>query len=235
MKESSSSKPDPLPDIGSPEDLKQLPAQDLAPLADKIRRELIEKLSRTGGHLGPNLGVVELTIALHRVFDSPSDKFLFDVSHQGYVHKMLTGRWNRINSIRQYEGLNGFLLRTESEHDCYGAGHAGTALSAALGMAAARDLKQEKNHVMTIKAAKKKVVKLDIPDDDEDSECADNQAQPEDEKDAKDGKKAHVHEDELGTSLIFEGTATFKQRIEVLTEDAFDVAFEYEFQVPTND
>ena len=150
MKESSSSKPDPLPDIGSPEDLKQLPAQDLAPLADKIRRELIEKLSRTGGHLGPNLGVVELTIALHRVFDSPSDKFLFDVSHQGYVHKMLTGRWNRINSIRQYEGLNGFLLRTESEHDCYGAGHAGTALSAALGMAAARDLKQEKNHVIAV-------------------------------------------------------------------------------------
>ena len=150
MKESSSSKSPSLPNISSPEELKQLPAENLTSLAEAIRHELIDNLSRTGGHLGPNLGVVELTIALHRVFDSPNDKFLFDVSHQGYVHKMLTGRRNQINSIRQYEGLNGFLLRTESKHDCYGAGHAGTALSAALGMAAARDLKKEDNHVIAV-------------------------------------------------------------------------------------
>jgi 1-deoxy-D-xylulose-5-phosphate synthase len=111
---------------------------------------LIETLSETGGHLGPNLGVVELTLAMHRVFDTPKDKFVFDVAHQGYVHKMLTGRWDRIHTIRQYEGLNGFLLRTESEHDCYGAGHAGTSLSAALGMAAARDLKGTDEHVVCV-------------------------------------------------------------------------------------
>ncbi len=100
--------------------------------------------------MGPNLGVVELTVALHRVFDSPEDKFLFDVSHQGYVHKMLTGRAETIHTIRTPGGLNGFLLRTESEHDCYGAGHAGTALSAALGMASARDLKGDDNHVVAV-------------------------------------------------------------------------------------
>ncbi|MFP6873656.1 MAG: 1-deoxy-D-xylulose-5-phosphate synthase [Verrucomicrobiales bacterium] len=150
MKESNSSKPVLLPTIRSPEDVKKLSAKDLAPLAAKIRCDLIEKLSRTGGHLGPNLGVVELTIALHRVFNSPEDKFLFDVSHQGYVHKMLTGRWDKIDSIRQYEGLNGFLLRTESEHDCYGAGHAGTALSAALGIVAARDLRKGTEHVIAV-------------------------------------------------------------------------------------
>ncbi len=109
-------------------------------LAQEVRDELIKVLSQTGGHLGPNLGVVELTIALHRVFNTPQDKFVFDVSHQGYVHKMFTGRLDRIHTMRQYEGLNGFLLRTESEHDCYGAGHAGTALSAGLGMAVGRDL-----------------------------------------------------------------------------------------------
>ena len=107
--------------------------QDLPQLAQEVRDELIKVLSQTGGHLGPNLGVVELTIALHRVFETPKDKFVFDVSHQGYVHKMFTGRLDRIGTMRQYQGLNGFLLRTESEHDCYGAGHAGTALSAALG------------------------------------------------------------------------------------------------------
>jgi 1-deoxy-D-xylulose-5-phosphate synthase len=100
--------------------------------------------------LGPNLGVVELSIALHRVFDTPRDKFLFDVSHQGYVHKLLTGRLDRFPTIRQYQGLNGFLLRTESEHDCYGAGHAGTALSAALGMAAARDRLGSDEHVVCV-------------------------------------------------------------------------------------
>lgn len=136
--------------IRSPADVKALPEQCLPELAAEIRRDLIETLARTGGHLGPNLGVVELTIALHRVFDTPKDKLVFDVSHQGYVHKMLTGRWPRIDSIRQYGGLNGFLLRTESEHDCYGAGHAGTALSAALGMAVGRDLAQGDEHIVAV-------------------------------------------------------------------------------------
>lgn len=119
-------------------------------MADEIRHSLITSLAKTGGHLGPNLGVVELTIALHRVFSTPTDKFVFDVAHQGYVHKMLTGRANQIHTIRTYKGLNGFLLRSESEHDCYGAGHAGTCLSAALGMAAARDLLKEDSHVVAV-------------------------------------------------------------------------------------
>ena len=136
--------------ISSPADVKALPADAMPQLAQEIRRELIRVLSNTGGHLGPNLGVVELTIALHRVFETPKDKLIFDVSHQGYVHKLLTGRQERFSSIRQYEGLNGFLLRTESEHDSYGAGHAGTALSAGLGMAAARDMLGGDEHVVCV-------------------------------------------------------------------------------------
>jgi 1-deoxy-D-xylulose-5-phosphate synthase len=93
---------------------------------------------------------VELSIAMHRVFDTPKDKFVFDVAHQAYIHKMLTGRWDKIHTIRQYKGLNGFCLRSESEHDCYGAGHAGTALSAGLGMAAGRDLKGADDHVVVV-------------------------------------------------------------------------------------
>lgn len=139
-----------LSEIKSPIDLKALPEEDLDELAAQIRKDLIESLSQTGGHLGPNLGVVELTIALHRVFETPKDKFVFDVSHQGYVHKMLTGRWNKIDTIRQYKGLNGFLLRSESEHDCYGAGHAGTALSAALGMAVASKMKGNDERVVAV-------------------------------------------------------------------------------------
>ncbi len=143
--------PAPLLDkINCPADLKQLEDEQLPQLAQEIRTRLIEVLSETGGHLGPNLGVVELTLALHRVFDTPKDKFVFDVSHQGYVHKMLTGRLDRIHTMRQYEGLNGFLLRTESDHDCYGAGHAGTALSAALGMAVARDRKGTDENVVCV-------------------------------------------------------------------------------------
>ncbi|MBC8125973.1 MAG: 1-deoxy-D-xylulose-5-phosphate synthase [Gloeobacteraceae cyanobacterium ES-bin-144] len=136
--------------IQSPSDVKKLADSDLGNLAKEIRHSLITSLSKTGGHLGPNLGVVELTIALHRVFSTPEDKFVFDVAHQGYVHKMLTGRADQIHTIRTYKGLNGFLLRSESEHDAYGAGHAGTALSAALGMAAARDLAGGDNHVVAI-------------------------------------------------------------------------------------
>lgn len=139
-----------LPNILSPADLKALPAEQLPELAEKIRQTLITTLAETGGHLGPNLGVVELSIALHRVFDTPKDKFIFDVAHQAYVHKMLTGRWDKIHTIRQYDGLNGFALRSESEHDCYGAGHAGTAVSAALGMAVGRDLRGADDNVICV-------------------------------------------------------------------------------------
>src|SRR3984885_3951631 len=139
-----------LDSINSPADVKKIPLQDLPQLAQEIREELISVLAKTGGHLGPNLGVVELTIALHAVFDTPTDNFVFDVSHQAYVHKLLTGRRDRFNTIRQPGGLNGFMLRTESEHDSYGAGHAGTALSAALGMAVARDLAGGHEHVVAV-------------------------------------------------------------------------------------
>ena len=139
-----------LESIHSPADLKCLSLAQMTQLAAEIREFLIQTLSKTGGHLGPNLGVVELTLALHTVFNTPEDKLLFDVSHQAYVHKILTGRLERFETIRQPGGLNGFMLRTESEHDCYGAGHAGTALSAALGMAVARDLSGGKEHVIAV-------------------------------------------------------------------------------------
>src|SRR5215212_5126280 len=154
MTKSDSSNPAPkarlLDAVRSPSDVKALREEDLPQLAEEVREVLIQVLSQTGGHLGPNLGVVELTIALHRVFNTPRDRFLFDVSHQGYVHKMFTGRLDRIGTMRQYQGLNGFLLRTESEHDCYGAGHAGTALSAGLGMAVGRDLRGGDEHVVVV-------------------------------------------------------------------------------------
>ncbi|MGI8482543.1 MAG: 1-deoxy-D-xylulose-5-phosphate synthase [Chthoniobacterales bacterium] len=139
-----------LDEIRSPADIKTLAEEQLPQLAQEVREELIKTLAQTGGHLGPNLGVVELTIALHRVFETPTDKFVFDVSHQGYVHKMFTGRLDRIGTMRQYQGLNGFLLRTESEHDCYGAGHAGTAISAGLGMAVGRDLRGTNENVVVV-------------------------------------------------------------------------------------
>jgi 1-deoxy-D-xylulose-5-phosphate synthase len=139
-----------LDTINSPSDVKRLSIPQLETLAAEIRQELITVLSRTGGHLGPNLGVVELTIALHYVFNTPDDHFLFDVSHQAYVHKLLTGRREQFHTIRSPGGLNGFMLRTESPHDCYGAGHAGTALSAALGMAVARDRMGGAEHVVAL-------------------------------------------------------------------------------------
>ncbi|HEY5177595.1 MAG TPA: 1-deoxy-D-xylulose-5-phosphate synthase, partial [Terriglobales bacterium] len=139
-----------LETIHSPEDVKSLSIPQLEQLAAEIRDFMIVTLSRTGGHLGPNLGVVELTLAMHYVFDTPRDHFLFDVSHQAYVHKLLTGRRERFDTIRQPEGLSGFMLRTESEHDLYGAGHAGTALSAALGVAVARDMAGGKEHVVAL-------------------------------------------------------------------------------------
>ena len=136
--------------IQSPADIKQLTVPELESLAQEIRERLIVSLSRSGGHLGPNLGVVELTLAMHYVFSTPEDKFVFDVSHQAYIHKLLTGRESRFDSIRQSGGLNGFMLRSESEHDSYGAGHAGTALSAALGMAVARDLAGGTEHIVAL-------------------------------------------------------------------------------------
>jgi 1-deoxy-D-xylulose-5-phosphate synthase len=139
-----------LDSIQSAQDLRLLTPAQLETLAGEIREFLIQTLSKTGGHLGPNLGVVELTLALHLAFDTPEDKITMDVSHQAYIHKLLTGRRDQFHTVRQPGGLNGFMLRTESEHDAYGAGHAGTALSAALGMAVARDLNGGKNHVIAV-------------------------------------------------------------------------------------
>ena len=139
-----------LDTIHSPRDVKHLTLPQLEQLAQEIRERMIVVLAKTGGHLGPNLGVVELSLAMHVVFDTPTDHFVFDVSHQAYIHKLLTGRREQFDTMRQPNGLNGFMLRTESEHDVYGAGHAGTALSAALGMAVARDLNGGTEHVIAL-------------------------------------------------------------------------------------
>ncbi len=136
--------------IDSPADLKGLGQLELERLAAEIRQRLIETISHNGGHLASNLGVVELSIALHRVFNSPNDKIVWDVGHQAYAHKLLTGRKDRFDSIRLYGGLSGFTRREESLHDAFGAGHAGTSVSAALGMALARDLKGENNHIIAV-------------------------------------------------------------------------------------
>ena len=139
-----------LDKIGSPADLKALTKEELEQLAADIRQELVATVSTNGGHLASNLGVVELTIALHRVFDSPRDKIIWDVGHQSYIHKLLTGRRERFASLRQYGGLSGFTCRSESEHDPFGAGHASTSVSAALGMAIARDLSGDDYHVVAV-------------------------------------------------------------------------------------
>jgi 1-deoxy-D-xylulose-5-phosphate synthase len=137
--------------IQGPADVKALAPEQLPQLAQEIRDELIEVTARNGGHVGPNLGVVELTIALHRVFSTPEDQLVFDVAHQGYVHKLLTGRQGGFfQKLRKTDGASGFLARAESPHDAFGAGHAGTALSAALGMATARDLRKSGEHVVAI-------------------------------------------------------------------------------------
>lgn len=139
-----------LEKINNPDDLKKLKLQQLSQLADEIRSFLVENLSKTGGHLAPNLGVVELTIALHYVFNSPKDKLIWDVGHQAYVHKMLTGRRDQFATLRQYKGLCGFPKREESPHDVWETGHSSTSLSAAMGMAAARDLQKQKHHVVAV-------------------------------------------------------------------------------------
>src|SRR5699024_7028797 len=139
-----------LTTITNPSFLKEMNEEQLTDLATDIRSFLIEKLSVTGGHIGPNLGVVELTIMLHKLFDSPKDKFLWDVGHQAYVHKILTGRAKDFDTLRQYKGLCGFPKMVESEHDVWEAGHSSTSLSAAMGMALARDIKGEDNYVIPI-------------------------------------------------------------------------------------
>jgi len=139
-----------LDNINSPEDLKKLNIHELEILCDEIRDFLIKTLSKTGGHLASNLGVVELTVALHYVYNSPVDKMIWDVGHQSYIHKILTGRKNLIKTIRQTDGLSGFIKRSESPHDIFEAGHSSTSISAALGIARARDLAGENHEVAAI-------------------------------------------------------------------------------------
>ncbi len=136
--------------ISGPEDLKPLGVDELQQLCGELRDEIISTVSHTGGHLGASLGVVELTVALHRVFDSPRDKIVWDVGHQAYVHKMLTGRRDRFDTLRRKGGLSGFPKRSESEHDMFGVGHASTAVSAALGYALARDARSEAHKVVAV-------------------------------------------------------------------------------------
>ena len=136
--------------INSREDVKKLSEQQLEQLAQEIRQFMISVISKTGGHLAPNLGVVELTLALHRVFSTPKDKLVFDVGHQAYVHKIITGRREQFPTLRQYGGLSGFPKRSESEHDAFGTGHSSTSISAALGMAVARDLQGEDYDVVAV-------------------------------------------------------------------------------------
>ncbi|NIM51134.1 MAG: 1-deoxy-D-xylulose-5-phosphate synthase [Gemmatimonadales bacterium] len=139
-----------LDSIRGPADVRNLPREQLQDLADEVRQRLIEVVSQTGGHIGAGLGVVELTIALIHSFETPGDKIVWDVGHQGYPWKVLTGRNAQLPTLRQAGGLSGFLRRTESEHDIFGAGHAGTAMSAALGMAAARDMRGDSYHVVAV-------------------------------------------------------------------------------------
>lgn len=139
-----------LEKIQSPSDIKQLSTQELKELAYEIRERLIKVTAATGGHLAPNLGVVELTLAMHYVFDSPKDKFIWDVGHQAYVHKLLTGRNERFDSLRQFGGISGFPKRKESAHDLFGVGHASTSISSATGFAIARDLKKEEGEVVAV-------------------------------------------------------------------------------------
>ena len=139
-----------LEHINGPEDVKKLNNKEKEVLAEEIREVLIQTVSENGGHLASNLGVVELTIALHSVYDAPKDKILWDVGHQTYVHKMLTGRREQIETIRQLNGLAGFPKTSESEYDCFNTGHSSTSISAALGMARARDLQGRNEHVVAV-------------------------------------------------------------------------------------
>ncbi len=139
-----------LSEINSPADLRQLRVEDLQEVADEVRQFIIDTCSRVGGHTGASLGAVELAVAMHYVFDTPHDKLVWDVGHQAYAHKILTGRRDQLHTIKQHEGLSGFLRRKESEYDTFGAGHASTSISAGLGMAVARDRKKEDFHVCAL-------------------------------------------------------------------------------------
>ncbi|HJW78184.1 MAG TPA: 1-deoxy-D-xylulose-5-phosphate synthase N-terminal domain-containing protein, partial [Beijerinckiaceae bacterium] len=139
-----------LDTITTPEDLRRLPETQLRAVADELRAETIDAVSVTGGHLGAGLGVVELTVALHYVFDTPRDRLVWDVGHQAYPHKILTGRRERIRTLRQGGGLSGFTRRAESEFDPFGAAHSSTSISAALGMAVARDLSGRPHNVVAV-------------------------------------------------------------------------------------
>src|SRR5881275_1278107 len=139
-----------LDTVNFPADLRALGKDQLPQLADELRQETISAVSVTGGHLGAGLGVVELTVALHYVFDTPDDKLIWDVGHQAYPHKIITGRRDRIRTLRQGGGLSGFTRRSESEYDPFGAAHSSTSISAGLGMAVARDFKGEKRNVIAV-------------------------------------------------------------------------------------
>lgn len=139
-----------LSQIREPADIRQLNREECEELADDIRAKIIQTVSQNGGHLSSNLGIVEITLALHRVFDTPKDKLIFDVGHQTYAHKLLTGRYDVFDTLRTYGGISGFPRRNESEYDCFEAGHASTAISAALGFARARDALGEKHHVVAV-------------------------------------------------------------------------------------
>ncbi|MCB2082353.1 MAG: 1-deoxy-D-xylulose-5-phosphate synthase, partial [Rickettsiales bacterium] len=139
-----------LHQIASPTDLKSLSDAQLQQLAEEVRQETISVVSRTGGHLGAGLGVVELTVALHHVFNTPKDRLIWDVGHQTYPHKILTGRRDQMHTLRKGGGLSGFTKRSESEYDPFGAGHSSTSISAALGMAVARDKAGEDHEVIAV-------------------------------------------------------------------------------------
>ena len=139
-----------LQNISQPRDLKRLSSAQIQQLCGEIRQFLLDSVSKTGGHLASNLGAVELTVALHRVFETPQDAFVFDVGHQCYTHKLLTGRYKRFGTLRQLDGLSGFPNPNESAHDAFIAGHGNTALSVAIGIAWAKKLKGEPGHVVAI-------------------------------------------------------------------------------------
>ena len=139
-----------LDQIKTPDDLRQLEPGQLRQVADELRQETIDAVAVTGGHLGAGLGVIELTVALHYVFDTPSDRLIWDVGHQAYPHKILTNRRDRIRTLRTGGGLSGFTKRAESEYDPFGAAHSSTSISAGLGMAVARDLQGKQNNVVAV-------------------------------------------------------------------------------------
>ncbi len=139
-----------LDNINSPRDIKNLSLDELNMLCVELRKFLIDNVSKTGGHIASNLGVVELTVALHRTFNCPEDKIIWDVGHQSYVHKIITGRKNSMSTLRQYNGLSGFPKRDESICDVFDTGHSSTSISAAIGMARARDLKKEKYELVAV-------------------------------------------------------------------------------------